>query len=175
MKKRLLLLVLSILGGAKMQAGSWFDSLRNYSPYQWSSVKRYAPENVASRLATMRYLYGNDVAEDQEQLRDEYYWYLLNKLDNESNRKSYLNHLLLKAQFPNLDYDVRESAAVKKLSSPIVKSLQDQVANSKNRWDRMINTAGTLFGPAMRKADAELLNPASFRQYQHPDQYILNY
>ncbi len=136
MKKRLLLLVLSILGGAQMQAGSWWDRFRNYSPYQWGSFKRYAPESVASRLATMRYLYGNDVTKNQDNLTYDYYSVIRDRI----------KYLLSK--------------------------------NDPDKNDLKLRNAHRLYGtliPTVEAMEAELLRPGSYHQYQHPDQYILNY
>ncbi len=133
MKKRLLLLVLSILGGAQMQAGSWWDRFRNYSPYQWGSFKRYAPESVASRLATMPYLYGKDVTKDRDDLIYDYHSVI-------NDRIKYLRK--------NGPYDLK--------------------------WRNVYRLYSTL-KPTVEAMEAELLRPGSYHQYQHPDQYILNY
>lgn len=172
MKKRLLLLVLSILGGAQMQAGSWFESFRNYSPYQWGSFKRYAPENVASRLAAMRYLYGNDVAQDQEQLIDDYYRYLYNK----SNRQRARNTNFDKAIWANAQSPV---ASEEWAPIDILGSYADYMAKLRNQGTKKllnISRARDALYPFLiqKRTEAEMLKPSSYYQYQHPDQYILN-
>jgi hypothetical protein len=183
-------LVLSILGGAQIQAGSWFESFRNYSPYQWGSFKRYAPENVTSRLAAMRYLYGNDVAQDQEQLVNDYYKYLDDKLMRQNNRNVYLARAEAAARYlanqpETFDYtklkpyysrpNPKEAAEFQEAADYMYKrrSREDK-PETKSKWSKLYELRTTL-KPPVEAMEAEMLKPGSYYQYQHPDQYILNY
>ncbi len=178
MKKRLLLLVLTVLGGAPMQAGSWFESFRNYSPYQWGSFKRYAPENVASRLATMRYLYGDSVDQNQEQLVNSYQTYLKKKL---INKKAPYNALVKEQN------KIADAIAYAKNSPSITRRndlindltkdhdyVQKRLFKREGQLNRLNELTEQLL-PTIQSTKNKLLRPGSYHQYQHPDQYILNY
>jgi hypothetical protein len=164
MKNRLLLLALTTLCGAQIQAGSWWNRFRNYSPYQYSSFQRYAPENVTSRLATMRYLYGNQVAQDQQELINDY--------EQDLAKKANWMERLLDAQEaqwvdPKAQLEARWNPRLWKCANPH-KGTEDI------NYVQRINQTGKMLRPTIQRTEAQLLNPASYHQYQHPDQYILN-
>lgn len=186
MKNKLILLALAILCYGHIQAAerakNWFANrwnsmksyipsrVREYTPYQQGSFKTYPPENVASRLASMKYLYGSDVAKEQKQLISDYEEYLNNQyfrqikkdIDYSQARRALLNSAPKQKCAVEAAYDLRAADYLNKQINKVYTK-----SNYISDWEKNL-------APTIRQQEAEMLKPRTFYQYQHPDQYILN-
>lgn len=166
MKRNLFLLAIIAILVSTIEAGNWFSNqwtrIKNYSPYR----ENLPPETAASRIASMRHLYGKQIKPYQTDMVNQYKRRMSEQRDN--IQKQAINQswdrIILSDNPDNLDY-YELNAKLKSLKKQIREKLD--VAEQINEKIKKMEQQS-------RHSNFQQHKP-SYMKWQHPDKCGVEY